>query len=79
MKIKAEELKNLVYKILNLKPKDIGCDACIAELNAFVELKLAGKSAEESLPLVATHLEQCRDCKEEFEVLLQILKEFPQN
>ena len=77
MKIKPEELSTLVRKILNIKEEDIGCSACLEELDLYVELHLSGKNAAETLPLVKNHLDQCRDCREEFEILLQILENYP--
>ncbi|MCH7639743.1 MAG: hypothetical protein IH855_09810 [Bacteroidetes bacterium] len=36
-------------------------------------MTLERKSAEEALPLVQLHLDGCRDCREEFEALLDML------
>jgi hypothetical protein len=35
---------------------------------------LAGKSISDAMTLVQHHLDHCRDCKEEFEVLLKALR-----
>jgi predicted anti-sigma-YlaC factor YlaD len=43
-------------------------------LDRFVEMKLAGKDAAAAMPLVHDHLERCRDCREEFEALLEVLR-----
>ncbi|MCH7638877.1 MAG: hypothetical protein IH855_05380 [Bacteroidetes bacterium] len=37
-------------------------------------MTLAGKAAGKALPLVQLHLEGCRDCGEEFEALLDVLR-----
>ena len=37
-------------------------------------MTLEGKSAEKALPLVQLHLDGCRDCREEFEALLEVLR-----
>jgi predicted anti-sigma-YlaC factor YlaD len=36
---------------------------------------LAGKPAEEAMPLVQDHLHRCGPCREEFEALLDALKQ----
>jgi len=77
MKIDKEKLNKLLEKVFSVDEKDIGCGACMDELDQFVDLHLAGKDAAASLPLVRAHLDQCRDCREEFEALLAILENFP--
>jgi len=37
-------------------------------------MALAGKDAAKALPLVQEHLLHCRDCREEFEALLDALQ-----
>jgi hypothetical protein len=63
-----------VRGILSTQKDEIDCDQCLEELDRFVELALAGRDAAEALPLVQDHLNRCRDCNEEFEALLLILR-----
>lgn len=51
-----------------------GCDECYQRADAFAELRLAGKSAAEVMPLVEAHLAACPGCAEEFEALLTALR-----
>lgn len=69
-----EMLKNMVYGILSTDDDEISCDECFEEIDRFVDLTLAGKNAAEMLPLVQSHLNRCRDCKEEFEALLSVVE-----
>jgi hypothetical protein len=69
----AETLKQMVRGIMSTRADEIACDECFEQLDHFAELSLAGKSAEEALPLVKRHLDTCTDCREEFEVLLKAL------
>ncbi len=69
----VETLKQMVRGIMSSRADEIDCDECFDQIDLFSELSLAGKSADEALPLVRQHLETCPDCKEEFEVLLQAL------
>ena len=77
MKIDKEKLNTLLEKVFSVEENDIGCGACGKEMDAFVDLHIAGKDAAASLPLVRAHLDQCRDCREEFEALLAILENYP--
>ena len=73
MRLEPVKLKKMVRSILTVRPDEIGCDECFAQLDRFVELQLAGKNAAEAMPLVHDHLERCHDCREEFEALLAAL------
>jgi hypothetical protein len=74
MKLDQARLKNMVRAIAGTQSHEIGCDDCFAQLDAFAELVLAGKDAAAALPLVQEHLLHCRDCREEFEALLDALR-----
>ncbi len=74
MKLDRIRLKRIVQAIANTHPQEIGCDACFEQLDTFAELVLAGKEATAALPLVQAHLLHCRDCREEFEALLDALR-----
>jgi hypothetical protein len=69
-----EMLKQMVLHILSTRPDEIGCDACLEQLDHFVDMTLAGKNASQAMPLVQDHLERCTDCREEFEALLAALR-----
>ena len=72
-KLDVDTLKQMVRGIMSSRADEIDCDECFDQIDLFSELSLAGKSADEALPLVKQHLETCPDCKEEFEVLLKAL------
>ena len=67
-------LKSLVRIVMTTRPDEIGCDECFEQLDLFVEMTLAGKSAAEALPLVQDHLERCGNFREEFEALVTALR-----
>jgi hypothetical protein len=75
MKVEPAVLKGMVRNILTTRADEIGCDECFEEIDRFVEMALAGKDAAEAMPLVQDHLTRCRDCREEFEALLYILRD----
>jgi hypothetical protein len=69
----VDTLKQMVRGIMSTRADEIDCNECFKQLDHFSELSLAGKSADEAMPLVKHHLETCPDCKEEFEVLLKAI------
>jgi hypothetical protein len=74
MNLEPAVLKQMVRIVLSTRPDEIGCEECFDKLDRFVEMKLAGKDAAAAMPLVHDHLERCRDCREEFEALLEVLR-----
>jgi len=74
MKLSKPILKKIVRAISDTRSDEIACNECFRELDRFVDLELAGKSAEEALPLVKHHLDHCMLCREEYEALLEALK-----
>jgi hypothetical protein len=73
MAIESKRIKQTVRNILTTRLDEIGCDECLARLDRFVEMELAGKDPAEAMPLVQDHLDRCHDCREEFEALLKAL------
>ena len=74
MRLEPATLQQMVRNVLTTRPDEIGCDECFEQLDRFVEMTLAGKNAAEAMPLVQDHLERCRNCCEEFEALLTVLR-----
>ena len=75
MKLSLDVLRKMVKAVAVTKPYEIGCDECFKEMDQFVELELQGKNAAEAMPLVQDHLDRCGGCREEFEALLDCLRE----
>jgi hypothetical protein len=55
--------------LLGREGYDIGCDACFAEIDRYVELELAGADADRVIPGMRLHLESCAACRDEYESL----------
>jgi hypothetical protein len=60
-------------RLLGPPGNDLGCDECFERLDELVELELAGADPDR-LPGMRAHLEGCRDCREEYESLLALLR-----
>ena len=69
-----DALKNLVRRCLETPNDELTCDECLAQVDRYAELTLAGLSADEAMPRVAQHLASCPDCRREFTALLVALQ-----
>lgn len=67
-------LMKLLHHIDKTSAKELGCDEIFELLDEYSEAAANGRSTEQFMPLVQQHLEQCKDCCEEYEALLSILK-----
>ena len=68
-------ISNQFLRMLSATRSDeLDCDSCFDQLDQFVELELAGLNATEALPLVSHHLSMCKDCRDEFEALRQVVE-----
>jgi len=75
MKLSKKFLISLVRAIKMTHPDEIGCDECFEKLHDFAEMELANKYPDQAMPLVQDHLNKCGDCREEYEALLEALRE----
>ncbi len=70
-----DDLEKILMAVSVTREEEIGCDECFERLERFVEMELSGLDAASAMPLVRDHLEKCGDCREEFEALLEALRE----
>jgi hypothetical protein len=63
------ELKQALKRLVGPSEPELGCDECFAELDRYVELEVAGKDADGSIPGMRPHLDGCPACREEHESL----------
>jgi hypothetical protein len=65
-------------RVLGPGRPEMSCEQCFAALDRYVELELAGADAEARLPGMRAHLEGCRACREEHDLLLAYASEHGQ-
>ncbi len=70
-----DDLDKILMAVSHTREEEIGCDECFELLDRFVETELSGLDAARAMPLVEDHLQKCGDCREEFEALLEALRE----
>ena len=76
MRLDRDTLKQIIQEVVTTRPDEISCGQCFDHLDHFAEITLVGVNAAEAMPLVQDHLEHCRECKQEFEALLEALRGF---
>jgi hypothetical protein len=74
MSLNAGDIKKIVRYTLNVPDQGIGCYECLDQIDQYAEKMLAGREIPEALRLVDTHLQDCPECKEEYEALLAAVK-----
>ena len=70
----APRVLKLLQEILSLHEAAVDCDTCGEQIDCLAELVAVGHDSNMLLPAVQEHLDCCRECKEEFQALLCILK-----
>jgi hypothetical protein len=69
------EPAEVLARVLGPDGPELGCDACFAELDRYVELEAAGVDANTAVPGLRAHLEGCPACREEHDSLLALVRE----
>jgi hypothetical protein len=64
--------KRLIGRLLGPPEAEVTCDVCFEQLDAYVELELAGDDADGRLPGMRAHFEGCPACAEDHESLLAL-------
>jgi hypothetical protein len=64
----------LLQSLAMTEEQEISCDDVFAVLDQFVEAVKRGENPLIFMPLVRQHLDMCPDCREEYEVVLNMLQ-----
>jgi len=67
------DIEQALGRLLGPAAPEVGCDVCFEQLDAYVELELAGRDADTALPGLRAHLEGCPACREEHDSLLALV------
>ena len=60
--------------IYETRDVEISCTECFDLVSGFVEIQVAGQDAAAASAPVKQHLDQCRACREEYEVLHDLIR-----
>ena len=61
-------------RLLDVDPRDAGCDHAMAVLHLYAELVAQGGDAAAAHPAVAAHLRSCGPCFDDLEGLLALIR-----
>ena len=67
--MKQEQFEKWLRNIYQTQDVEISCTECFDLVSRFVEVEVSGQDVEAELPQVKQHLDQCRACREEYEIL----------
>jgi anti-sigma factor RsiW len=65
--------ERLIGRLLGPARQEVTCDVCFEQLDAYVDLELAGRDAEAELPGMRAHFEGCPACAEDHESLVALV------
>lgn len=64
---------DFLLMLTHTEDNEISCDEVFKLLDQYAELEISDEEAANLLPLVKLHLDNCMDCREEYETLVQII------
>jgi hypothetical protein len=65
--------ERLIGRLLGPAGQEVTCDTCFEQLDAYVDLELAGRDADAELPGMRAHFEGCPACAEDHESLVALV------
>ena len=63
----------LLARLLGPAEPELTCEQCFEELDRYVELELAGRDADATVPGMRPHLEGCPACRDDHDSLAALL------
>ena len=72
--MERSQFERWVRQIYATEEEEISCSECFDLVAQYVDLEIAGESADEKLPRLKQHLSQCRVCREEYEALRDLAR-----
>ena len=72
--LNQQMLVDLMHRLEITTENAYCCEEVFALLDEYVELVADDEEARQLMPLVKNHLDMCPDCRDEYEMLLHVLK-----
>jgi hypothetical protein len=70
----SQMLQNILHMLELTGDDDCSCEQTFELIDQYAERLVNGEDAARLMPLVKRHLDLCRDCREEYEALLDVLR-----
>ena len=67
--MRRERFEAWLRNIYETQDVEISCTECFDQVSHFVEIEASGRDVAGELPQIKQHLDQCRACREEYEIL----------
>ena len=67
-------LRRFLRNIAETDDDEISCTECFDLAPQYVDLEVAGTVSEHTLPRLTQHLQQCGVCREEYEILRDLVR-----
>jgi hypothetical protein len=65
----VSKLTSWMKLVHTTQEQEISCSECLDQVSQYVDLELAASEAAQRMPQLKHHLDQCRVCREEYQVL----------
>jgi hypothetical protein len=69
------KFERILRSIHETRDDEILCSECFNRLSDYVDLEIAGVDASKQMPYVEQHLNQCRVCQVEHEILFDLARQ----
>ena len=71
---KQQLVQGMMQALQMTEEKELACEEVFEVVDQYAELILRGEDGSEIMPLVHHHLAMCHECKDEFEMLLEMMQ-----
>jgi hypothetical protein len=65
----GSKLSRWLKRVQETQDEEISCSECLDQVSQYVDLELATGEADQHMPQLRQHLDQCQVCSEEYQVL----------
>jgi hypothetical protein len=72
--VERAALRRFLRHIAETDDDEISCTECADLAPQYVDLEVAGTVSEHTLPRLTQHLQQCGVCREEYEILRDLVR-----
>lgn len=75
MALTTQQINDLVAMVITVEADEVDCEECFGRVAEFAQLQLTGQSLNAGMQAIEKHLQQCPCCRDEYQALLEGLKE----
>lgn len=72
-----QRMIKLMHALIETREVELGCDEVLQIIDQYAEALKRGEDPEQFMPMVRHHLDLCKECEEELQAVLEILRSFP--